>query len=116
MKRGIRWQVPELKTRDLYEREYNKREQLFVGLLKYYCEDRKVNEDQILGFDECFNIAFNVDPQTTESCRKKTFLFLRDVKEADCSDDDTKEGEEVCLLCSIFYVLYFMFYILYFIF
>lgn len=101
MKRGIRWQVPEVKARDLYEREYNKREELFTRLLKYYCED-KVNEDQILGFDECFNIAFNVDPQVTESCRKKIFMFLGDVKEADCSDDDTKEGEEVC----IFYILY----------
>lgn len=94
---GIRWKIPELRAHDLYVKEYNKRKQLFYGLLEYYCKDKTVNEDQILQFDECFNIAFKIEPKVTELCRKKVFMFPGDVKEADCSEDDTKEGEEVCI-------------------
>lgn len=98
MNRGIRWRIPELKAHDLYVKEYEKRKQLFNGLLEYYCKDNRTTNDQILQFDECFNIAFNVDPDVTAFCRKKIFMFPGDVKEADCSDDDTREGEEVRIL------------------
>lgn len=96
IKQGIRWRNPQLKAKDLHVKEFNKRKELFNGLLNYYCKDKAQNEEQILQFDDCFNIAFNVDYEVTDNCRKKIFLFAGDIKEADCSNDETKEGEEVC--------------------
>lgn len=97
VKQGIRWRDPVLKAKDLHLKEFNKRKELFHGLLNYYCDDENLNEEQILQFDECFNIAFNVDYEVTDLCRKKIFVFAGDIKEADCSEDETREGEEVCI-------------------
>lgn len=68
---------------------------MLQGMMHRYCADEYYNETQVLAMDECFSVAFGIDMDITEACRRKNFYTVEQLKMADCSEDDTPEGVAV---------------------
>ena len=81
---------PKKRKHDHKEIEWNRREELFTRLLMRYCDDEEVDENMVLSLDVCFNLAFHVNSEVTETCRRKLFKNTAEVKESDCSHKNRK--------------------------
>lgn len=64
-------------------------------MFERYCADEVIDEAVVHRMDECFCLAFDVDFDVMEECRKVTFYSASEVKANDCTDDETMEDNNV---------------------
>lgn len=60
------------------------------AVMKGYCEDPDYDADQVYALDECFSIAFAVEPEVTKLCRRLNYFSVEEIKLSDCSLENSQ--------------------------